>query len=126
MPAVLSKDVIDKIRVIVLADDPILTRLTELEGLLIKEHLMSKLNVPISKLQVHKVNRSGLGVNPHEVHRLGKRVSVVGFKLTELDIWCIEEPNCPKQRQEQQAFNEALINGSKKFLAPLNGDESWN
>ena len=82
--------VVDAIKVIIMGDAPILSRLTELEELLLKEHLMNELNVVSSRLRTHYKNRSRLGVNPHEVHRLGLRVSKIGFKLDELDIYVIE------------------------------------
>jgi hypothetical protein len=126
MPAVLSTEVKNKIVVIISGDAPILSRLTELEELLIKEHLMKVLNVDIGRLKTHKVNRSGLGVNPHEVHRLGGRVAKIGFKMDELDLYVIEEASSAEARMEQQAFNKALISGSAGRLAPLKGSEDLN
>ena len=84
------------------------------------------LEIPFEHLQTHMTNRSKLGVNPHEVHRLGQRVAKVGFKEDELDICVFNEASNPQRRREQKAFNEALIKGSNGLLAPLTGKEAYN
>ena len=123
MPAVLSKEVSSEVEKIIRGNGPILTRLEKLEELLTEHHLLKLEPLPVERLKTHKVNRSGLGVNPHEVHRLGQSVMKIGFRMTELDIWAVEAPRGAAELKSQFAFDTALLGNSKGLLAPLRGSE---
>lgn len=126
MPSALAKEVRSRIVAIIGGKQPILTRLADLEEYLLQQHLMTLTSLPVARLKTHMVNRSGLGVNPHEVHRLGHSVSQVGFSMEELDIWAIDGANTASNQHAQEAFNKALISNSKSLLAPLKGSEDHN
>ena len=78
MPRMSAVDV-KKLQAIIDSTDPILTRLQEAEALLTPQGLMWVTVVNCDLILVHLCNRAGLGVNQHEVHRLGFRVRKVGF-----------------------------------------------
>ena len=94
MPTVCSKEVVAKIVLIIGSKSPILQSLQEFEALLKAENLIDYVVVSVEKLMTHMSSRAKLGVNPHEVHRLGDRVAGIGVKLDELDVWCAVVVGC--------------------------------
>ena len=79
-----------------------------------------------SLLMVHPDNRSKLGVNAFNAHRVGAYIKRVGADMQELKKatafeLCALEP----KRSEQIEFNRALVERSSGMLAPLNGGERY-
>lgn len=79
-----------------------------------------------SLFMVHPMNRSKLGVNPFNAHRLGARIKKVGADFQELSkATAFEAMPVEPQRSSQVAFNQALVDRSSGMLAPLNGGERY-
>ena len=83
-------------------------------------------NVPSGLLMVHPDNRSKLGVNAFNVHRVGRYIKRVGADLNELRKATAFElcPIDPK-RSVQLDFNQQLVDKSAGMLAPLSGGERY-
>ena len=116
---------VKKLQAIIDSTRPILTRLQESEALLTPQGLMWVTVVNCDLILVHLCNRAGLGVNQHEVHRLGFRVRKVGFHSHELRPWVFELPDEPADAQKHLAFNQKLIDNSSGLLAPRTGKENY-
>ena len=73
---------------------------------------------------IHPKNRSGLGVNAYNVHRVGAMLKKIGVDISELEkAVAFERMPMEPMRSNQVAFNEKLISASKGMLAPLTGRE---
>ena len=75
---------------------------------------------------IHPQNRSGLGVNAYNVHRVGAMLKQIGVDPSELEkAVAFERMPMDPMRAAQVAFNEKLISASKGMLAPLTGSERF-
>ena len=74
----------------------------------------------------HKANRGGLLLSPHNVHRNGARIHLIGADLQQLtNSLCMELAMSGKLREEHLAKNELLIERAAGLLAPINGSERF-
>ena len=75
---------------------------------------------------VHKANRGGLLLSPHNVHRNAGRIHKCGADLKQLtNALCMELQAHGKVREEHLAKNELLIERAAGLLAPINGSERY-
>ena len=75
---------------------------------------------------VHKHNRGGLMLSPHNVHRNAANIARVGADLKQLtNAVCIELSSDGPQRETNIAANRRLIEKSEGLLAQINGQERY-
>ena len=73
---------------------------------------------------IHPSNRSGLGVNAYNVHRVGAMLKQIGVDPAELEkAVAFERMPTEPMWSSQVAFNEKLVSASKGMLAPVSGRE---
>ena len=90
-------------------------------------HLLYTMEKAVAKLfLVHKENRGGLLVSPHNVHRNALRIYNCGADMKQLtNAVCLELPPSGKLREEHLAKNKALVERAAGLLAPINGSERY-
>ena len=91
---------------------------------LIADKVANKVICLPEEFLIHPSNRSGLGVNAYNVHRVGAMLKQIGVDPAELEKAVAfermpTEPMC----SSQLAFNEKLVSASKGMLAPVSGRE---
>lgn len=92
----------------------------ERHGLIWEQHL------PVEQIMVSTRNRAGLGVNAYNAHAVGSKILKVGADLKELGkATCFEMSPNANVRDEQVAFNRALVESSQGLLAPLTNQERY-
>ena len=94
----------------------------------LREH---KLLYRVEKIQpcfflVHKANRGGLLLSPHNVHRNAARIHSCGADMRQLtNAVCVEMGLNSTLRWEHIAKNRQLVDRANGLLAPLNGAERY-
>jgi hypothetical protein len=79
-----------------------------------------------SVLMVHPENRSKLGVNPFNAHKVGAYIKRVGADFKELgNAVAFEVCALSDEKAKQVAFNQRLTQHSGGMLAPLDGSERF-
>ena len=102
---------IEMVKDLVAADGPILSRFTESVEILMKGHAAQYLNLQPKLMLCDVHNRSALGLNPYEVHRVGCKIAQVGFNYDELlGAVCIDMQPGPEARKAHIDFNIELAN----------------
>ena len=93
----------------------------------LKEHAMIYSIKAESKFfLVHKDNRGGLMLSPHNVHRNAANICKVGADLKQLtNAVCMELPGNGPLREAHLSANKSLIARSNDLLAPINGEERY-
>ena len=75
---------------------------------------------------VHPDNRSKLGVNPYNAHRVGANIKKVGADLVLLKkATCFEISPMIPMKLKQFQFNRSLVKQSGGMLAPVSGTERF-
>ena len=75
---------------------------------------------------VHPANRSKLGVNPYNCHRVGAYIKRMGADLELLNkATAIEIAPLDPKHSDQLEFNRKLVAMSSEMLAPINGSERF-
>ena len=75
---------------------------------------------------VHKYNRGGLMLSPHNVHRNASNIARVGADLKQLtNAVCIELCSGGPQREDNITANRCLVDRSDGLLAQINGQERY-
>ena len=104
------------------ADIPILSRYLQIMDILEKDNMVSVLFLHSSAVMTHPANRGKLGLNPHNVHLLGKRVKDIGADSAELHgAVAFEMSNDATVHMDQLQFNQDLVKVSDGLLSPLTG-----
>ena len=98
----------------------ILTKWNRIVSILEKEHVLFKRVVKISELLVHPKNRSGLGVNAFNAHKVLREVVAAGADRDHLRKATAFEL---AGREEAVAFNKNLVAQSGGLLAAVTGAE---
>ena len=102
----------------------VLSKWNLVSEILVKHHIVYTRIARIGEIAVHPLNRSGMGVDPFEVHRKLSAILEVGADLSLLaKATCFELPPAGPEREAALAFNASLIKASNGLLAPLTGDE---
>ena len=73
------------------------------------QKLCDQVHLVCEQILCHSENRNNLGLNPYNVHKVGKDVQKVGAKKEALRSVAFELPPHDKQRNSQIVFNEKLI-----------------
>jgi len=83
--------------------------------------------VKATKILPHPLNRGGLGINPYDVHRNGKRLKTVGGDRRQLHgAFAFEfAPHGSSMREAQITFNAKIIDNADGLLAPITGEERF-
>ena len=104
-----------------------LSKWNAIQDLLLKHKVAYTLeSVKRDQFLVHPANRGGLGLNPHEVHRIGQNIKRTGADLDLLSkAVAFELPNFEPQRDPIDDFNRSLVQLSKGLLAPVSGTERY-
>ena len=124
--AVLSKNVLDKLRTFIFGTEPILTRWEQCIAFLTEEKLVSEEPIKCTLVLCSPANRSKLGLNAFEAHRTGKKVVDIGFSMEELrGAVCIEMDPDSSKNADQIAFNVKLVKLSDGMLAAIDGGEKY-
>ena len=122
----MSQNDIDKMNSIIRGTEPILSRWEKGVEFLSSNKLVTKLLLSPSLILCHPNNRSKLGLNAFEVHRVGQKVVVIGFSREELrGAVCIEMMPDSEKNMAQLKFNEELVSKSDEMLAPIGGGEKY-
>ena len=117
---------IENVNRLIEASGPILSRYEKVMKILKDANMTQTPTILPSQILCHPCNRAKLGLNPFEVHRVGKKVVDVGFSRDELrGAVCIEVHPDKTVSDEQYAFNAELISHSDGLLAPVSGRETY-
>lgn len=93
---------------------------------LLKDKVAKQIVAEADEFMIHPSNRSGLGVNAYNVHRVGAMLSKIGVDPAELEkAVAFERMPTDPMRSSQVAFNQKLISSSKGMLAPMTGAERF-
>ena len=125
MGEIMDHAVVKMLNEIINGTGPILSRFQKSIEVLKRANLLYELCLTCDSVMVHPSNRAGLGVNPHEVHRLGQNIYKVGFHIEELNPYAIEAAIDPQALNAQFEFNRRIINLSNNLLAPISGKERY-
>lgn len=95
--------------------------------MLAEQHITYVLHsAPCSQFLVHKYNRSGLGLDRFNVHKVGSKILSIGADMSKLDsAIAIEMAPSGPELDENLNFNKFLIKKSEGMLAPLTGAEKY-
>ena len=114
-------------------------KLLELRKVTANEHLQAlleclrkhKFSYRVAKIKVehflvHKANRGGLLLSPHNCHRNASRIHKCGADLKQLtNALCMELATTGKTRQAHLDKHASLIKRAGGLLAPINGSERY-
>lgn len=82
--------------------------------------------IHVRHLLCHPDNRAQLGLDPHNVHRVGAMISKLGGDFSQLNhATCVEMSPLGDERAKQVAFNSALVQHAQGLLAPVTGEERY-
>ena len=82
--------------------------------------------IKVEHFLVHKANRGGLLLSPHNCHRNASRIHKCGADLKQLThALCMELATTGKTRQEHLDKNASLIKRAGGLLAPINDSERY-
>ena len=102
----------------------ILTRWNKILQIFLKAKIAFKRVVQIREVLVHPHNRSGLGLNPHNVHETLATIKTTGCDPDHLKkATAFEMAPVGQSRDEQIKFNQNLVDSAQGLLADLSGDE---
>jgi len=97
-----------------------------MEDLLVKESRAYYTKVPPEMVLVHPENRGGQGCNPRQVLTLGEHILQQGASLQEAQKSIVVELAHNKLIKDQQiAFNMALVENSQGLMPSVNGKERF-
>jgi hypothetical protein len=104
-----------------------LSKWNAIQDLLLKHKVAYTLeSVRCDEFVVHPANRGGLGINPHECHRIGQSIKRTGADLSLLSkAVAFELPNFEPQLEPVLDFNKNLVALSKGLLGPVSGNERY-
>ena len=110
------------------AGNAILTCYRQVMDILATHNISYKLELEPGLILTHPKNRGGLGVNPHNVHKKGRRIIGVGGDRAKVhEAVCFEgHPASEAQvRDKEINFNKKLVASSGGLLAPIKGSERY-
>ena len=108
------------------AEGPAISRWTAIRDVLTQRRLCYTQVLTPGQVCTHPANRSGLGLNGHQVHRVGGNVQRIGASRAELrQATCVELPACPDRKHKALGFNEKMIQMNNGRLAVLSGQERY-
>jgi hypothetical protein len=104
-----------------------ITRIGKILDILLKHNIAYVVDdIHPTYLMVHPENRSKLGVNPYNVHKVGSYIRKVGGDMKELaNAVAFELSPKPAEKAKQVSFNKELMEHSAGMLAPLSGSERY-
>jgi len=91
-----------------------------------KEKVAKQIVAEADDFIIHPSNRSGLGVNAYNVHRVGAMLRQIGVDPAELEkAVAFERMPTDPMKSSQVTFTQKLISSSKGMLAPMTGAERF-
>ena len=119
-----TPELIESVHSILKDEGGSLTRWNKIVDLLASQHITYETKLTPWEVQVHIMNRGGLGLNAHEVHQKLAMVKEIGADPRAVHrATAFELPPQGPERTAATRFNEKLIERSGGLLAPLSGRE---
>ena len=115
---------IDEVQDIIDGPGGSLTKFNKIMNKLWKANIPYRATLSIWDVLVHPENRSGLGLNPFDVHKTLAKVKEIGADKEAVHRACaFEMAPVGEEREAQIAFNQNLIERASGMLADLRGQE---
>ena len=121
-----TQDIIKQVdKVLAMKKAGSLTKWNAVQAIFDAQSLLQKRQVRNGQVMVHPKNRSGLGLNPHNVHKNLSVIKQVGADRQHLKKATAFEINPHGDKYHAQVkFNQDLVNSADGLLAPLTGSEN--